>query len=150
MEGRNGEGIYLLAHLCLLFPRDQSSLHVELTHLHLPIASSGSHWENQVPHPLVVFELGEWWEEAKSPGNGNYISILKTLAFMSWFLRKLMLEAIASNKTSRADTASCLPQIPSTNDWFILQGHRPPYIPAYPLLPHISQWWLQATAGETQ
>lgn len=58
MEGRNGEGIYLLAHLSLLFPIDQSSLHVELTHLYFLVASPDSHWENQIPHPLVVFKLG--------------------------------------------------------------------------------------------
>lgn len=57
MEGRNEEGIYLLAHLSLLFPIDQSSLHVKLTHLYFPVASPDSHWENQIPHPLVVFKL---------------------------------------------------------------------------------------------
>lgn len=67
----------------------------------------------------------------KSRGNRNYVSILRTLAFLSWFLRKLMLEAIASNITSGTDTTPCLPQIPSTNDWFISKGHRPPYRPSY-------------------
>lgn len=43
MEGRNGEEIYLLAHLCFLFPIDQSSLHVKFTHLYFPVASPDSH-----------------------------------------------------------------------------------------------------------
>lgn len=53
--------MYLLINPCLLFPIGQSSPHVDLTHLHFPVASpefSDSHWEYKIPHPEVVFELG--------------------------------------------------------------------------------------------
>lgn len=88
-------------------------------------------------------------------GSGNYISILKTLAFLSQFLRKLILEVLLVTKhleqTLLVPYPECLPLLIGLNNkgTGLLTSHpMPSPLKTGTLKP--SQWRLQATAGEIQ